>query len=67
MDPRYNQQYGYHNGSNAQYPPQQPQNGHQQYGQPPQYPQQYQQQYNPAQMQIQLFKARGQRDNSDIK
>ncbi|KAF2633217.1 hypothetical protein BU25DRAFT_380409 [Macroventuria anomochaeta] len=52
MDPRYNHQYGYPNGSNAQYPPQQPQNGYQQYGQAPQYPQQYQQQYPPAQMQM---------------
>ncbi|KAH6642580.1 cohesin loading factor-domain-containing protein [Boeremia exigua] len=48
MDPRYNQQYGYPNRPNAQYPPQQSQNGYQQYGQAPQHPQQYQQ-YPPAQ------------------
>ncbi|XPS90631.1 hypothetical protein M3J09_000069 [Ascochyta lentis] len=41
MDPRYNQQYGYPNGSNVPYTPPQPQNGYQQYGQPPQYAQQY--------------------------
>lgn len=52
MDPRYNQQYGYANRPNAQYPPQQPQNGYQQYGQAPQYPQQYQQQYSPPQTQM---------------
>ncbi|KAJ4335964.1 hypothetical protein N0V95_008743 [Ascochyta clinopodiicola] len=48
MDPRYNQQYGYPNGSNVPYTPPQPQNGYQQYGQPPQYPQQY----PPPQMQM---------------